>query len=278
MIIQHDEDLDGPLNAGSLTARVAVVTGAGSRDGVIGNGSAASVMLSRRGATVVIVDNDPVAAASTARLLERHGGLCSIVVADVSQEADCRDIAEEVAKRWGRFDILVNNVGIRGPAGNAIDVSGDDWDRLMQVNVKSMMLMAKSCLPSMILRRSGTIINVSSTAGIRGGHPDLAYPTSKGAIMSLTQAMAAHHGPQGVRVNCVAPGPVYTPMAIDEGVDERVRTRRRDSVPLRKEGTGWDVGMAVAWLASDEARWVTGMVLPIDGGLTSSRGVSWWSR
>jgi NAD(P)-dependent dehydrogenase (short-subunit alcohol dehydrogenase family) len=271
MIVSENASLDEPENAESLAGRVAIVTGAGSRGGAIGNGSAASIRLARRGAFVALVDSSQDAALSTARIIERKGGKCSIHVADVSDEQSCIELAKAAREKWGSVDILVNNVGVRGPQGTAKDVSSFDWDRVMQINVKSMMLMAKACLAGMIDRQRGAIINISSTAALRGGHPDLAYPCSKGAIISLTRAMAAHHGAAGIRVNCVIPGPVYTPMAVDEGVDDRVRQKRIRSVPLMREGTGWDVGMAVAWLASDEARWITGALIPVDGGMTASR-------
>jgi len=167
---------------------------------------------------------------------------------------------------WSRLDVLVNNVGVTGPAGTAVEVDFEAWDAGMAVNVRSMMLMSKFAIPEMIKAGSGAIINMASVAGLRGGHPSLLYPTSKGAVVSLTRAMAAHHGREGIRVNCVAPGTVYTPMVASRGMSEEMRKARMEVTLLGTEGTGWDIGHAVLFLASDEARWITGVVLPVDGG------------
>lgn len=164
---------------------------------------------------------------------------------------------------------LVNNVGIGGPPGTALDVDPDGWDLGMQVNVKSMMLTAKSCLPHMIAASSGSIVNMSSVAGLKGGIPHLLYPTSKAAIIGLTRAMAAHHGADGIRVNCIAPGMVYTPMVASLGMTSETREARQRQSLLGTEGTGWDVGAAVRFLLSDEARWITGVTLPVDAGASA---------
>jgi NAD(P)-dependent dehydrogenase (short-subunit alcohol dehydrogenase family) len=139
----------------------------------------------------------------------------------------------------------------------------------MRINVTSMMLMAKYAIPEMRKRGSGAIVNIASVAGLTGGHPNLLYPTSKGAVVNLTRAMAAHHGEEGIRVNCIAPGMVYTPMVYSRGMTPEMREARRNRSLLKTEGTGWDVGNAVLYLASDEARWVTGIVLPVDAGATA---------
>jgi NAD(P)-dependent dehydrogenase (short-subunit alcohol dehydrogenase family) len=140
----------------------------------------------------------------------------------------------------------------------------------MQVNVKSMVLMAKLCIPPMVEADGGSIVNIASVAGLTGGSPTLAYPTSKGAVVNMTRAMAAHHGRQGVRVNGIAPGMVYTPMVAD-GMSPAVREARRRRSLLQTEGTAWDVAMAAVFLASDEARWISGVVLPVDAGATAGR-------
>ena len=131
------------------------------------------------------------------------------------------------------------------------------------------MLMAKYALPHMIRKRRGAIVNIASVAGLLGGHPNLLYATSKGAIVQMTRAMAANHGADGVRVNCVAPGMVYTPMVYGRGMSEELREQRRKGSLLQVEGTGWDVGKAVVYLASEQARWLTGVVLPVDAGTTA---------
>lgn len=268
-----DAVVDAPApDAGSLRGRVAIVTGAGSReDAGIGNGRAASVMLARRGADLVIVDSRADWAAGTRALVEREGGRCVFVEADVATSEGCGEVARRTLEAFGRIDVLVNNVGLHGPPGTAVEMDEEAWAHLLQVNVTSMMLMAKHCIPEMARQGGGAIINIASVSGLEGGHPNLAYPTSKGAVVNLTRAMAAHHGPQGVRVNCIAPGMVYTPMVATRGMSPALRQARLENALLPVEGTGWDVGLAVAWLATDEARWITGVVLPVDGGATAAR-------
>lgn len=268
-----DAAVDAPApDAGSLQGRVAIVTGAGSReDAGIGNGRAASVMLARRGADLVLVDSRADWAAGTRALVEREGGRCVFVEADVATSEGCGEVARRTLEAFGRIDVLVNNVGLHGPPGTAVEMDEEAWAHLLQVNVTSMMLMAKHCIPEMARKGGGAIINIASVSGLEGGHPNLAYPTSKGAVVNLTRAMAAHHGPQGVRVNCIAPGMVYTPMVATRGMSPALRQARLENALLPVEGTGWDVGLAVAWLATDEARWITGVVLPVDGGATAAR-------
>ena len=159
-----------------------------------------------------------------------------------------------------------NNVGISGP-GSVVEVKEEVWDRVMAVNVKSMMLMGKFAIPAMATKKSGSIINISSISALRprGLTP---YSASKGAVIALTRAMAIDHAKDGIRVNCIAPGPVYTPMVYARGMSEELRDRRRRSSPLGIEGTGWDIGYAALFLASEEARFITGVVLPVDGGVT----------
>jgi NAD(P)-dependent dehydrogenase (short-subunit alcohol dehydrogenase family) len=251
---------------------VAIVTGAGSRaEGGIGNGRAASVLLARAGARVGLLDSVPEWAGETHRMIAADGGEALVVECDVTRSEECRAAVEAVVGRFGRLDVLVNNVGIAGPAGDAVEVSPEEWDRAMRVNVTSMMLMAKHAIPEMRRVGGGTIVNISSVAGLMGGHPNLCYPTSKAAVVGLTRAMAAHHGPEGIRVNAIAPGMVYTPMVYTRGMTPEVRERRRRRSLLQTEGTGWDVGHAVVYLASDEARWLTGVVLPVDAGATAGR-------
>jgi len=256
-----------------LAGRVAIVTGAGSRaTGGIGNGRATSVVLAREGASVALLDTVRSWADETLEMVEREGGDAFVIEADVADAYSCRMAVAETVRRWGRLDILVNNVGIGGPAGTAVDVDPDEWDRAMRVNVASMMLMAKYAIPEMRKLGAGAIVNLGSVAGLTGGHPHLLYPTSKGAIVQMTRAMAAHHGHEGIRVNCVCPGMVYTPMVYAAGMTQETRERRRRRSLLRTEGTGWDVANAVLYLVSDAARWVTGTVLTVDAGATAGMG------
>ncbi|MGE8686193.1 MAG: SDR family NAD(P)-dependent oxidoreductase [Achromobacter sp.] len=257
--------------ARSLEGRVAIVTGAGSRADGIGNGRAAAVLLARDGARVALIDAVEEWADVTRRMIEDEGGEALVLPCDVSADAQCAQAVREARQRWGRVDILVNNVGVGGPAGNAVDLDLEEWDRALRTNITSMMLMARHCIPAMRELGRGAIVNVASVAGLMGGHPSLLYPTSKGAVVNMTRAMAAHHGEEGIRVNCVAPGMVHTPMVYARGMSDEKREIRRKRSLLRTEGNGWDVGHAIRYLASDEARWVTGVVLPVDAGTTAGR-------
>ena len=252
-----------------LKGKVAIVTGAGSRAEGIGNGRATAVLLARHGARVTLVDTVAQWAEETARLIEAEGGVSQIIGGDVSDTASCQNIVARTVDAWGRLDILVNNVGITGPRGNAAEVDPESWDSAMRVNVASMMLMAKYAIPEMIRSGGGAIVNLTSVAGLQGGHPSLLYPTSKSAVIGLTRAMAAHHGRDGIRVNCIAPGTVYTPMVASRGMTAEMRKARSDRTLLGTEGTGWDIGYGALFLASDESRWITGITLPIDGGATA---------
>ena len=256
-----------------LAGKTVVVTGAGSSGPGIGNGRAAAIVMAREGARVALLDRERDAADETYRLIAADGGTSLVVECDVSQPADCAGAVALVVDAFGGVDVLMNNVGILGPRGTAVEVDLDEWDRGLRVNVTSMMLMARFCIPHMVEAGGGSIINVSSTAGLEGGHPDLLYPTSKGAVVQMTRAMAAHHGPSGIRVNCVAPGLVYTPM-VAGSLDEGARESRRLQSLLGVEGTAWDVAMAALFLAGDESRWVTGAVLTVDGGSSAARVTS----
>jgi NAD(P)-dependent dehydrogenase (short-subunit alcohol dehydrogenase family) len=252
-----------------LDGKVAIVTGAGSRDAGVGNGRAAAILLAREGARVGLIDAVPEWAAETLRMIEAEGGTALVTTADVTDSEACRAAVRAVVEAWGRLDILVNNVGVGGPPGTAVEVDPEEWDRAMRVNVGSMMLMAKHAIPELLKQGGGVIVNLASVAGLQGGHPTLLYPTTKAAVIGLTRAMAAHHGPDGIRVNAIAPGMVYTPMVYSRGMTPEMREERRRRSLLQTEGTGWDVGAAVVYLASDDARWVTGIVLPVDAGASA---------
>lgn len=264
------DDLMNCPDLSRLDDRVAIVTGAGSRSAGVGNGKAAAVLLARRGARVLLLDADEAAANVTRKLIESNGGQALVQSTDVSDPDACQAAVNVAVNAWGRVDILVNNVGITGPAGDAVELDLEQWDAAMRVNVTSMMLMARFAIPHMRKLGHGAIVNISSVAGLLGGTPSLLYPTSKGAVVNMTRAMASQHGVEGIRVNCVAPGMVYTPMVAGRMTDEMREVRRKRSL-LQTEGSAWDVGHAVAFLASDEARWVTGVVLPVDAGTTAGQ-------
>jgi NAD(P)-dependent dehydrogenase (short-subunit alcohol dehydrogenase family) len=249
-----------------LKDKVAIVTGAGSRGDGIGNGRAAAILLAREGAKVALLDAMKEWAEATKAMIDVEGGTSMVVVADVADQVSSAASVKATVDAWGRLDILVNNVGIGGPIGNAVDVDIAAWDAAMRVNVTSMMLMAKHAIPEMRKRGAGAIVNIASIDGLRGGNPSLFYSTSKGAVVNMTRSMAAHHGPEGIRVNCIAPGYVYTPMVYARGMEPELREARRKNTLLQTEGTGWDVGNGVVYLVSDQSAWVTGVILSIDAG------------
>lgn len=264
---------DGPR----LDGRVAIVTGGGTAGGGIGNGKASAILLAQAGAAVVVVDRSEELAEDTVQLIRDLGGQGMALAADVTEADQCRYVAESTAQNFGRLDILDNNVGI-GSRGRVTDMDTTEWHRVMQVNVESMMLMSGACIPLMLdTAGGGSIINISSIAAIRPRHM-VAYSTSKGAVTALTEAMAQDHGPEGIRVNAVAPGPVYTPMVSAAGMAEERREQRRLASMLETEGSPWDIANAVLYLASDMARYVTGQTLVVDGGVTLKDGETALSR
>jgi NAD(P)-dependent dehydrogenase (short-subunit alcohol dehydrogenase family) len=208
---------------------------------------------------------------ATYRVIDREGGEAIVVDVDVADAESCRQAVQTTLDAFGTVNILVNNVGVTGPPGNAIEVDPEAFDRAMRINVTGMVLMAKYALPAMLAAGGGSIINLSSASGLQGGHPSLLYPTSKTAVIGLTRAMAAHHGPQNIRVNAIAPGMAFTPMVASRGMTAELREKRRTGALLQSEGTAWDVAWAALFLAGDEARWVTGAVLPVDAGKTAGR-------
>ncbi|HEV7662315.1 MAG TPA: SDR family oxidoreductase [Chloroflexota bacterium] len=255
--------------------KVAIITGAGSRvPGGIGNGRATAILLAREGARVSLVDTVPDWAEETRQIIAAEGGDAFVIEADVTNPQACQSIVNQTVAHFGNLTTLVNNVGINGPRGTALNVDPDDWDTAMQVNVKSMMLMAKYAIPAMVeTNQGGAIVNLGSVAGLMSGNPNLMYTASKGAVVQMTRAMAAHHAAQGIRVNCVCPGMVYTPMVYADGMQPQQRDARRQRSLLQTEGTGWDIGYAILFLTSDEARWITGVILPVDAGATAGKNM-----
>jgi NAD(P)-dependent dehydrogenase (short-subunit alcohol dehydrogenase family) len=252
--------------AGRLAGKVAVVSGAGSRGEGIGNGRAIAVLFAREGAKVALLDQRRDWAAATQAMIAAEGGTSLVAECDVADAASVERAIGAAIAEWGRLDVLVNVVGIFGPSGNAVEVDVEAWDRAMRVNLTSMVLTAKYAIPEMLKAGGGAIVNLSSVAGLQGGSPNLFYPTSKGAVINLTRAMAAQHGREGIRVNAIAPGMVYTPMVTEKGMTPEKREARRRRSLLQTEGTAWDVAEAALYLASDAARWVTGVILPVDAG------------
>ena len=254
-----------PTSSG-LRGKVAIVVGGGARGDGIGNGRAACLLLAAEGAKVLVVDRDEALAARTAQMIQENGGTAHAMGADVTSASDCDDMVQEALHLWGRIDCLDNNVGI-GSTKSVVDETEEEWDRVMAVNVKTMMLTSKYAIPAMAETGGGSIVNISSISALRP-RGLTAYSASKGAVIALSRAMAVDHAPQGIRVNCVAPGPVYTPMVIRNGMSDQARDERRNASPLKVEGEGWDIGNAVTFLMSDRARYITGQTLVVDGGCT----------
>ncbi len=249
-----------------LEGKTALVTGAGAAGDGIGNGRAAAILLARAGARVLAVDRARAPAERTVETIAREGGEALAHEADVTCPTACRRMVEHALDAWGRVDCLDNNVGVDS-RGSVVDEEPDEWRRVMRVNVESMFLVAKEVVPAMIRNGGGAIVNVASIAALRP-RGMTSYAASKGAAIALTRAMAVDHGADGVRVNCVAPGPVYTPMVGGAAMSAAARERRRRASALGIEGTGWDVGRAVRFLLSAEARYITGHTLVVDGGAT----------
>jgi NAD(P)-dependent dehydrogenase (short-subunit alcohol dehydrogenase family) len=260
---------------GRLDGKVAIVTGAASRGEGVGNGAAAAILFAREGAHVVLVNRSPERAEALAATIRNEGGSALAVAADVAEEAGAAAMAQAALDRFGRIDVLHNNVGIGAP-GTPETVTMEGWERVFRTNLTSTLLSCRAVLPHMRAQGGGAIINVSSIAGMSGlsGSPGaVAYTTTKAGLQGFTLSIAADYAVHGIRANCIIVGTVYTPMVV--GLGEDARERRRKGVPLQTEGTGWDVGHAAVYLASDEARWVTGVMLPIDGGFLAVRA---WPR
>jgi NAD(P)-dependent dehydrogenase (short-subunit alcohol dehydrogenase family) len=249
-----------------LRGKVAIVTGAGSRGPGLGNGKAAAILFAREGARVLCVDRALPRAEETVALIRAEGGEAAALAADVTRADDCRAMVDAAAARWGGLDVLHNNVGIESRK-DLLETTEEEWDEVLQVDLKSVFLATRAAVPVMVARGGGSVICVSSIAGHRG-HGRTAYAAAKAGIEGFVRTVAIQLGSQGVRVNAIAPGTVWTPMV--EGLGPEARERRRKANPLGTEGTGWDVGWGAVYLASDESRWVTGHVLVIDAGLTAT--------
>ena len=250
-----------------LEGKVAIVTGAGSSGPGVGTGRAISTLFAMEGCRVLLVDREVARAEETLAGIREEGGDASVAQADVTKSSDCEEMVNEAIRAYGRLDILVNNVGITLP-GKVVDVTDEAWDRVMDVNLKSVMRTGKYAVPRMQQDGGGSVINLSSVVAMRsgGGFDSHAYVASKGAIISLTTSMAADYGRDNIRVNALVPGFIYTPM-VAGALDDEGRDLRRRTAPLGTEGTAWDVAWAAVFLASDESRWITGIALPVDAGV-----------
>ena len=256
-----------------LEGKVAIVTGAGSSGPGTGTGKAMSIAFAREGAKVLLIDRDFRRAEETLAIIGEEGGQASVFAADVTRAIDCQDMVETAVERYGGVHVLVNNVGVFPDPSSVVDIPEEQWDAIMDVNLKSMMLSSKYAIPPMVKGGGGSIINISSIGGLRGSVGSrVDYSVSKGGVIALTTAMAVQHGRDNVRVNCIAPGPIITPLALAQFSEEAIN-RNTAAAPLGTQGTAWDVAWAALFLASDEARWISGVVLPVDAGwLAASPG------
>ncbi|NKB55811.1 MAG: SDR family oxidoreductase [Alphaproteobacteria bacterium] len=257
--------------AGRLDGKVAIVTGAASRGEGIGNGKATALLFAREGARVMLINRSKERAETLREEIAGEGGEAAIFAGDMTNADDASAAIDAAEERYGRLDILCNNIGIGSP-GKVEDVTEAQWDKIIETNLKSAMLCARASIPAMRRAGGGSIINISSVVGAGGLASDagaVAYATSKAGMHGFTQSVAADYAAEGIRSNCIVVGTVHTPMVAARGPE--YRERRRRSVPLETEGTGWDIGWGAVYLASDESRWITGLLLPIDGGLMAIR-------
>ena len=251
-----------------LQDKIALVVGAGSRGEPAGTGYAAAKLFAQHGASVVLVDISRERASVTEREILQEGGVASVFEADVTREDDCQAMVASCQERYGGLHILFNNVAAHG-AGKVTDVNSDDLDRVFAINLRSMMLACKYAIPLMKASGGGSIINVSSIDGLRAGmHPNVPYAVTKAGAAHLARVVAVHHGRDNIRANCIAPGHIYAPFV--QHISDEQRRLRQNVAPLGTEGNAWDIAWTALFLASDEARWISGVVLPVDGGLLAA--------
>jgi len=270
--------------SGRVSGKVAIVVGGGQTPGeTIGNGRATVALLAREGATVVVADRDVDSAQVTVDIVLQEGGDAVARGVDATDETSVRDMIEYVASQYGSIDILHNNVGASLALGDTVAtaLTEEAFDRSFAVNLKSHWMACKHAIPIMRKQGRGSIVNISSIAALEA-YPYVAYKTMKTAIIALTQNLASAHADAGVRVNAILPGLVNTPMAIEPRVAqgtprEDVVAMRNARTPLGKRmGTAWDVAYAALFLHSDEARFISGIWLPVDGAAWASQGKNIW--
>jgi NAD(P)-dependent dehydrogenase (short-subunit alcohol dehydrogenase family) len=264
-----------------LKDRIAIVVGAGQSPGEgVGNGRATALTFAREGAKVLCVDHNLQSAQETADMITAKQGTAFALKADVTKAVDIQAMVADAHKRWGRIDILHNNVGVSLGGGDAqLDqITEEALDRCFAINLKSCILATQQVIPIMRQQKSGVIVNISSMAAIVE-YPYVAYKATKSAMIAFTEQVASQNAQYGIRANVILPGLMNTPMAVDTRARQFNKTRaqveaERDAqVPLRnKMGTGWDVANAALFLASDEAGFITGVALPVDGGASVRRG------
>jgi len=248
-----------------LEGKVAIVVGAGSSGPGMGNGKATAILFAREGAKVAAVDRKLEAAEETVSIIKNEGGEATAIQADVTREPDAKALVDATISKYGKLDILFNNVG-GAWGGVGLSISGDDWDSIMTLNIKSILLVCKYAVPKMIENGSGAIVNNASMAAFYA-HPMYAYSTSKAGVVALTRCLAGGLARNNIRVNCVAPGFMDTPMVAPIMNEDRIRNVE-ERVPLGRHGKGEETAATVLFLASDEASYITGQTICVDGGLS----------
>lgn len=262
-----------------LKDKVTIVIGAGQQSGdTIGNGRAISILFAREGAKVMLVDQNIDSALETKLMIDKEGKESFTFKANVIKEDDCRQIAKKCVDVYGRIDILVNNVGIGEGDRSVVNLSEEVWDKIFNTNLKGMFFVCKYVLPVMEKEGSGSVINISSIASICAT-PLVAYKISKSGVNSLTHQLAMKYAKKGIRINAIMPGYLNTPMAIEgisraRGINKDELIKERNSMVPLKGGMGdaWDTAYAALFLASDEAKFITSVLLPVDGGQSSRIG------
>ena len=259
-----------------LKGRVAIVTGAGSVGPGWGNGKATATLLARQGSSVFLIDINETAAQETRGIIESEGGTCAVHRCDMLDSASAQEMVQACLDRFKRIDILVNNVGGSEP-GTPETMAEEVWDRQLDYNVKTAFLGCKHVLPVMVGQRQGAIVNIASVAGLRitANRPHVGYTASKAAVIAFTKSVAGAYARQGIRCNTVVPGLMHTPLVEHRlarqiaGNDAAALIAKRNAqVPLGRMGTGWDTANAVLFLVSDEANFITGTEIVVDGGYT----------
>jgi len=259
--------------AGRLAGKTAVVVGAGQTPGeTIGNGRATALLFAREGARLLLVDRDEASVRETADAVAAASGSAEVHIADITADDECRALAARAQDVLGRIDVLHNNVGIGAGDGKPTEVEPEAWERILRVNTTAMWQTCRHVVPFMREHGGGAIVNVSSVAAVASATNLTAYKVSKAGVNALTQSLAIAHAKDGIRVNAIMPGLIDTPMAVDAvaritgRTRDEVAERRAARVPLGHQGVAWDVAHAALYLASDEAAFVTGALLPVDGG------------